>query len=206
MDFKWLALLILLVASTVHAVSTEPAARGEVKICSKGARLGDCTKTQGIATDGVLDLRCEAVDRLARLKSQVMIRRCGSSDVEAVLNLWSGARSSHASTPDHKESVEGLLAESPAALFVAEVEGQVVGAVIAGWDGWRGNIYRLAIDQDYRRRGIGLQLTRAAEDYLRECGVERVTALVAYDRAATSFWDAAGYPQDAQIGRRVRNI
>lgn len=124
-----------------------------------------------------------------------------------MLNLWSGARSSHASTPDRKEHVESLLTEGPAALLVAEVDGQVVGAVIAAWDGWRGNIYRLAIYQDNRRRGIGLQLTRAAEEYLRECGAERVTALVAYDdQAAAAFWDAAGYPQDPQIGRRVRNI
>jgi ribosomal protein S18 acetylase RimI-like enzyme len=127
--------------------------------------------------------------------------------VEAVLHLWSGARSSHASTPDRKEHVESLLGEGPAALFVAAMDGQVIGAVIAGWDGWRGNIYRLAIHPDYRRRGIGLQLTRAAEEYLRECGVGRITALVAYDdQAAASFWGAAGYPRDTQIGRRVRNI
>lgn len=124
-----------------------------------------------------------------------------------MLRLWLGARSSHASTPDSREDVESLIAESPAALLVAEVEGQVVGAVIAGWDGWRGNIYRLAIHRDYRRLGIGLQLTRAAEEYFRGRGVGRVTALVAYDDpTAAAFWDAAGYPQDTQIGRRVRNI
>jgi ribosomal protein S18 acetylase RimI-like enzyme len=141
------------------------------------------------------------------LKDQATIRRCGSSDIEAVLGLWSDARSSHASTPDRKENVESLLTGGPAALFVAESDGRVVGAVIAGWDGWRGNIYRLAIHQNHRRRGIGLQLTRASEEHLRGCGAGRVTALVAYDdQAAASFWDAAGYPRDTQIGRRVRNI
>jgi ribosomal protein S18 acetylase RimI-like enzyme len=97
--------------------------------------------------------------------------------------------------------------DGPAALLVAETDGQVVGAVIAGWDGWRGNIYRLAIAPDHRRRGIGLQLLHAAETYFRDCGVGRITALVAFDDAvASAFWDAAGYPQDAEIGRRVRNI
>jgi ribosomal protein S18 acetylase RimI-like enzyme len=96
---------------------------------------------------------------------------------------------------------------SPAALLVAESAGRVVGAVIAGWDGWRGNIYRLAVHDEHRRQGIGLKLTQAAENYLRDCGAHRVTALVAYDdEGAGAFWDAAGYPQDADIGRRVRNM
>jgi ribosomal protein S18 acetylase RimI-like enzyme len=127
--------------------------------------------------------------------------------VDAVLGLWSAARSSHASTADRREDVEALLRDGPAALLVAEAEGRVVGAVIAGWDGWRGNVYRLAVDPGYRRRGIGLQLLRAAETYFRDRGVGRVTALVAFDDAvASAFWGAAGYPQDAEIGRRVRNL
>ena len=100
-----------------------------------------------------------------------------------------------------------MLDGSPAALLVAEDAGRVVGAVIAAWDGWRGNIYRLAVDDTHRRQGVGLRLTQAAEDYLRDCGVRRITALVAYDdERAGSFWDAAGYPPDTEIGRRVRDI
>lgn len=138
---------------------------------------------------------------------KITVRRCRHHDVDAVLGLWELARSQHASTPDRREDVERLVEGSPAALLVAESAEQVVGAVIAGWDGWRGNIHRLAVLDEHRRRGIGLKLTHAAEDYLRERGAGRVTALVAYDdEAVGSFWDAAGYPQDTAIGRRVRNI
>ncbi len=109
--------------------------------------------------------------------------------------------------PDKRADVETLVDSSPAALFIAEAAGLTVGAVIAGWDGWRGNIYRLSVHREYRRRGIGQLLTLAAEDYLFGRGVRRITALVAYDdEAAGAFWDAAGYPRDADIGRRVRNI
>jgi len=124
------------------------------------------------------------------------------------LDLWAQARSAHASTPDRPDDVERLLgADSPAALLVAERDGEVVGALIAAWDGWRGNMYRLAIRDGHRRDGIGLALTRAGEDYLRQCGVHRVTALVAFDDGlAGGFWEAAGYPMDREIGRRVRNL
>jgi ribosomal protein S18 acetylase RimI-like enzyme len=81
-------------------------------------------------------------------ESDVTIRRCTYDDIDAVLRLWSLARSQHARTPDRREDIESLVEGSPAALFVAEAEKGLVGAVIAGWDGWRGNIYRLAIRQD----------------------------------------------------------
>ncbi len=136
-----------------------------------------------------------------------MVRMCRQDDVGSVLELWAQARSSHASTPDRPEDVERLTAESPAALLVAERDGEIVGALIAAWDGWRGNMYRLAVGEEHRREGIGIALTRAGEEYLNGCGARRVTALVAFeDEAAGAFWDSAGYPKDREIGRRVRNL
>jgi len=137
----------------------------------------------------------------------IAVRRAGSEDLDAVLGLWASARSEHASTADRREDVERLLGGSPATLLVAEDAGGIVGAVIAAWDGWRGNIYRLAVVGERRRGGIGLRLVRAAEERLRSCGARRITALVAFeDEEAGAFWDAAGYPRDAEIGRRVRNV
>jgi ribosomal protein S18 acetylase RimI-like enzyme len=121
--------------------------------------------------------------------------------------LWEQARSGHASTPDRIDDVERLVSDSPAALLVAEREGEIVGALIAAWDGWRGNMYRLAVRDEHRREGIGIALTRAGEEYLGRCGSRRVTALVAFeDEAAGGFWESAGYPLDQEIGRRVRNL
>lgn len=135
------------------------------------------------------------------------MRRCQPDEAPAVLDLWQQARSEHASTADRLEDVERLIAEPPAALLVAERDGEIVGALIAAWDGWRGNMYRLAVREDSRRQGIGLALARAGEDYLRHCGARRVTALVAFeDQAAATFWEQAGYPLDQKIGRRVRNL
>jgi ribosomal protein S18 acetylase RimI-like enzyme len=144
----------------------------------------------------------------ARLSGEaIAVRRCRSDDVESVLALWAQERSSHASTPDRPEDVERLVTDSPAALLVAELDGEIVGALIVAWDGWRGNMYRLAVSAGHRREGIGIALARAGEEYLYSCGGRRVTALVAFDdHAAGAFWEAAGYPRDREIGRRVRNL
>ncbi len=124
-----------------------------------------------------------------------------------VLDLWEQARSEHASTPDRPEDLERLVLGSPGALLLATNDLGILGVLIAAWDGWRGNLYRLAVDREHRRSGIGLALVRAGEAHLRRRGAERITALVAYDDpVAGAFWDSAGYPQDPQIGRRVRDI
>lgn len=137
----------------------------------------------------------------------ITVRRCNHDDIDAVLGPMGAGPKRARQHVDRREDIERLVEDSPAALLVAEAAGRIVGVVISAWDGWRGNIYRLAVHAKYRRRGVGTQLTEAAESYLRSRGVNRVTALVAFeDRAAGSFWDAAGYPQDTEIGRRVRNI
>ncbi len=124
-----------------------------------------------------------------------------------MLALWNEERSEHASISDRIEDLEGLVVDSPAALLVAEKDGTIVGALIAGWDGWRGNMYRLAVKGSHRRAGVATALTQAGEDYLRGCGARRVTALVAHDdEVAGSFWDSTGYPLDPSMGRRVRNL
>jgi ribosomal protein S18 acetylase RimI-like enzyme len=135
------------------------------------------------------------------------IRTASAGDVAAVLGLWSRERSGHASVSDRREHLEALIERDPEALLVAVVGGEVVAALIAAWDGWRGNMYRLAVRPDRRRQGIARALVHAGEESLRRRGAVRVTALVAFeDEAASGFWDAAGYPLDREIGRRVRNL
>ena len=123
------------------------------------------------------------------------VRAAGRADIAAVLTLWERARSAAASTPDTPETVARLLTTGPGSLLVAErgPDGAIVGALIAAWDGWRGNMYRLAVDPAHRRAGVGLALVRA---------LRRVTALVAHDEPdAVGLWAASGYARDADIAR-----
>jgi ribosomal protein S18 acetylase RimI-like enzyme len=133
------------------------------------------------------------------------IRPARPDEVEAVRALWGGARSAHAVTEDTAERVG--VAVAAGALLVAVVDGVVVGALVAGFDGWRGNMYRLAVAPAFRRRGLGRRLVSAGHERLRAAGAPRVTALVAFDDAgARGFWEAAGYAADPVMGRMVRDL
>ena len=68
----------------------------------------------------------------------MIVRAARHGDLPDVLELWSLARSEHATTRDRAEDVERLVREMPGSLLVAEDGARLVGALIAAWDGWRG--------------------------------------------------------------------
>ena len=114
---------------------------------------------------------------------------------------------------DDLESLRRLLATDPRSLLLAELEDddrperEIVGTVIAAWDGWRGNLYRLAVLPAHRRRGVGLELVRHAEVELRGRGAIRLAAVVVEDHDhATGFWQAAGYERQSRRLRFVKNL
>jgi ribosomal protein S18 acetylase RimI-like enzyme len=134
------------------------------------------------------------------------LRRATAADTDAILTFWKTSRAevSATDTPEHVHRV----IEHPGARFVVAVEdGQIVGSVIGAFDGWRGNIYRLVVHPDYRRRGIARSLVREVERVFAEWGVTRVAALVARDRdLAKKFWAAVGYVPDRRMRRQVKSI
>jgi ribosomal protein S18 acetylase RimI-like enzyme len=135
------------------------------------------------------------------------IRAASAADVDAVIAVWADARSSAARTPDDRQVVERLLERDPGALLVAEAGEAIVGVLIAGWDGWRGNVYRLAVLPSHRREGIARQLVEAGHDRLRAQGARRVTALVGGEEgAAHRVWRAVGYQRDEFVHRFVRDL
>jgi ribosomal protein S18 acetylase RimI-like enzyme len=129
----------------------------------------------------------------------IEIRTAGAGDVAAVLALWE-----HAAEPtstDTDEALRALLGRDPGALLVADESGEIVGSVIAGWDGWRGSIYRLAVAPAHRRRGLGRRLLAAAEERLGSLGARRLHAIViGGDARAVSFWQASDWEhQEGQL-------
>jgi len=134
------------------------------------------------------------------------IRDCRPMEVEVVLELWRQAEATPSIT-DNANDLRRAVADGPANVLVAEVEGRIVGSIIGTFDGWRGNIYRLAVHPLYRRRGIARALVAEVEKRLARQGAKRITALVEKNHPlATSFWPAVGYGVDSRIIRHVRSI
>jgi ribosomal protein S18 acetylase RimI-like enzyme len=120
-----------------------------------------------------------------------------------VLELWRISGTLPTATDD-PQSIIRLLGNNNDALIVAEADGRIVASVIAAWDGWRGNLYRLAVAPERRREGIATRLVREAERRLIERGAVRLSILVPKKGSAAEFWSRMGYSEDIRVSRFAR--
>ncbi|MCX5383777.1 GNAT family N-acetyltransferase [Streptomyces sp. NBC_00083] len=138
--------------------------------------------------------------------NELRIRAAGPDDLDTVLGFWKTAAEG-TSISDDRAGVERLVARDPEALILAEDDGVLVGTVIAGFDGWRCHLYRLAVRPDHRRRGVGGALLAAAEDRFAALGGRRADAMVLVrNELARHAWAAAGYEPQEQWRRWVKPL
>ncbi|MBT2403302.1 MULTISPECIES: GNAT family N-acetyltransferase [unclassified Streptomyces] len=136
--------------------------------------------------------------------SDLRVGPASTADLTAVLDFWKTAAEG-TSISDDLAGVERLHDRDPHALLLAWRDGELVGTVIAGFDGWRCHMYRLAVHPEHRRRGIGSALLAAAEERFAALGGRRVDAMV-LDRneQAHRAWEAGGYHPEEHWTRWVK--
>jgi ribosomal protein S18 acetylase RimI-like enzyme len=101
---------------------------------------------------------------------------------------------------DELEDVKLKLQRDPDLFLVAELEGEIVGSVVGGWDGRRGWIYHLAVKPERQRKGIGVGLVHEVEKRLVAKGAKKVNAQVyKSNERSSAFFKAIGYEAHADL-------
>lgn len=102
--------------------------------------------------------------------------------------------------------IDRKLRVQPELFLVAVMDDEVVGTVMAGFDGVRGWLHRLAVRSSARRRGLGTLLVRSAEAALESMGCPKVNLQVrASNGSVVAFYKSVGYSveENLSLGRRL---
>ena len=127
------------------------------------------------------------------------IRFFRAADQQPVIDLWKRV---FPDDPPHNEPASVLQAklEVDDLVFVAEAEGQIVGACMAGYDGHRGWLYAVAVDESFRRHGVGRELVSYAIDRLKQRGCIKVNLQIRADNhAVAKFYRDLGFDVEERL-------
>jgi len=141
------------------------------------------------------------------LPEDVVLGIATPGDVPELLALWAVAAENDGRPSDTAQAVFTLLERDPEACLVVRQGDRIVGTLIAGWDGWRAHLYRLAVHPAMRRRGIAQALLDAGAARLRSLGATRLDAMVLEgNELGQALWQASGYIPQAEWRRWVKPV
>src|SRR3989339_591608 len=105
------------------------------------------------------------------MNSEVLIRQFNNEiDQSQVVALWKNIFGYGTPHNDPCLAIANKVAINDGLFFVALIKNQVIGTVMAGYDGHRGWIYSLAVQPSFRAKGIGKGLMQHAESSLMKLG------------------------------------
>ena len=119
---------------------------------------------------------------------------------DAVIKLW---RCALGNTAGHNEAslvIDKKLAVADGLFFVAMADGVLVGTAMAGYDGHRGWLYSICVDQGQRGLGIGAVLVSHAEAALTDLGCVKINLQIADgNEGVTGFYESLGFVVEKRV-------
>lgn len=142
--------------------------------------------------------------------SAATLRLMTPEDYPSLFTLWNslpdfskGLRS----LDDSEAGINKFLRRNPNTCFVAEIDGEVIGGILAGHDGRRGYIYHAIVLPAHQGKGIGRQLSEAACAALKAEGIHKAGMLVfASNRQGNAFWESQGWQTRPDIIYRNKTL
>ena len=129
------------------------------------------------------------------MNDNITIREMLIEDYDKVRALWMmisgfGIRS----MDDSREGVTRFLLRNPGCSVVAELDGEIIGAILCGHDGRRGCLYHVCVHPDHRKQGIGKTMVVFAMEALKKEQINKV-CLIAFTRndIGNAFWKEIGW-------------
>lgn len=137
----------------------------------------------------------------------MQIRPFQKSDETAVISLWQQCGLVRP-VNDPRRDIRRKLAVNPELFLVGVRDGELIAAVMAGYEGHRGWINYLAVHPGHQRSGCGRQIMLAAEKLLRDLGCPKINLQVRKNnQTVLEFYRRIGYAEDevVSLGKRLEH-
>lgn len=122
------------------------------------------------------------------------IRQMNIDDYKKAMDLWQKTPGIGLSRADSNQRLAYFLDKNKGLCFVCEMNNKIVGTILCGHDGRRGFIYHLAVDEEYRLKGIGKALVKEALLGLKKEGIHKCHIFVMKDnQVGKVFWEKMGF-------------
>lgn len=135
-----------------------------------------------------------------RAPRRLVIRSYRVADAAAVAALWNDVFPDPRPWNQPAVDIRRKMRVQRDLFLVGESGGALVATAIAGYDGHRGWIYRVAVAPLHRRRGIGRAIVVEALARLRRRGCPKVNLqIIASNHAVVAFYERLGFTVEERI-------
>ncbi len=122
------------------------------------------------------------------------------ADIPEALAIWQETPGVSLSVGDSPEALTAYLQRNDGCSFVARVDEDLVGVVLAGHDGRRGYLHHVTVVSAYRRQGIARAMVERCLEELRRQGITRVHLFVAANNhEGQKFWKQIGWRERSDL-------
>ena len=128
-------------------------------------------------------------------------------DYDEIIGLWRRTPGMGLSQADSRESIQRFLKRNPKMSFVCKQGGQIVATILCGHDARRGYLYHLAVDEKFRKQGIGRHLTQLSLKELHRLGIAKCHLFVYRDnKPAELFYRREGWQERTTLNIFSKDI
>jgi len=130
----------------------------------------------------------------------ITLREMQISDYDEVIQLLENIEGIVIREVDSYYATKAYLERNPQLSFVACSDGNIVGCIMTGHDGRRGYLQHLAINPDYRRKGIARKLVNRIISELELISINKSHIFILKENAnAKVFWEKLGWKKREDI-------
>lgn len=138
------------------------------------------------------------------VNTAIEIRDFAEADRAAVVRVWETVLPDDQPHNQPNPVIDAKLAVDEM-LYVAETGAEVIGTVMAGYDGHRGWLYSVAVLPGYQRRGIASALVKHALEALSKRGCLKVNLQIrSGNEAVIGFYESIGFVTEARVSMGIR--